>query len=100
MRHRHPDMLNFQSSEPAIRLSPTDAPRQDGVGELVDAVLAFLLRRYLVILFPLLMGRVAGAIFLVVRLPTYTAQAKIVAGTERPQFVQQHSLLADSPLDQ
>ena len=42
----------------------------------------------------------AGAIFLVVRPPTYTAQAKILIGTPKPQFVQQQSLLTDAPLDQ
>ena len=42
----------------------------------------------------------AAAIFLVVRPPTYTAWAKIFIGTQRPQFVQQQSLFADTPLDQ
>jgi polysaccharide biosynthesis transport protein len=93
-------MLHVQSLRPADDLPPPDAPGQGGVGELVDAALGFLLRQYLVILFLTLVGGVAGAIFLVVRPPTYTAQAKIFVGTERPQFVQQQSLLADIPFDQ
>ena len=42
----------------------------------------------------------AGAIFLTVRPPTYTADAKILIGTPKPEFIQQQSLLTDAPLDQ
>jgi polysaccharide biosynthesis transport protein len=93
-------MLHFQPSQPAADLPLPDAPGQGGAGELVDLALGFLLRQYLVILFMVLLGGVAGAIFLVVRPPTYTAWAKILIGTQRPQFVQQQSLFADTPLDQ
>ena len=94
-------MLHLQSySQPAVGMPPPDAPRQGGAGELVDFALGFLLRQYLVILFLALLGGVAGAIFLVVRPPIYTAQAKILIGTQRPQFIQQQSLLTDAPFDQ
>src|SRR6266436_193184 len=97
-------MLHLQSLpplEPAGGLRPpADGLGQGGAGELVDLALGFLLRQYLVILLLVLLAGVAGAIFLVVRPPTYTAQAKIIIGTQRPQFVQQQSLLADVPLDQ
>src|SRR3984893_4893113 len=90
-------MLHFQ---PEADLPLPDAPGQGGAGELVDLALGFLLRQYLVIVFMVLLAGVAGAIFLVVRPPAYTAWAKIFIGTQRPQFVQQQSLLADTPLDQ
>jgi exopolysaccharide transport family protein len=93
-------MLQSTHSQPAIGVSPPDGPGQGGAGEVIDLVLGFLLRQYLVILCLLLLGGAAGAIFLVVRPPTYIAQAKIFIGTQRPQFIQQQSLVADFPLDQ
>jgi exopolysaccharide transport family protein len=69
------------------------------VGELVDFALGFLLRQYLIILLLVLLAGVAGAIFLVVTPPTYTAQAKIFIGTQKAQFVQQQSLFAEAPID-
>ena len=93
-------MLHLQPLQPVNDLPPPDGPGQGGAGELVDLALGFLLRQYLVILFIVLLGGVAGAIFLVVRPPTYTAQAKILIGTQKPQFIQQQSLFADAPIDQ
>jgi polysaccharide biosynthesis transport protein len=91
-------MLQLQPLQHAADLPPPDAPEQGG--ELVDFALGFLLRQYLVILFLTLVGGVAGVIFLVVRPPTYTAQAKIFLGPQKPQFIQQQPLFADVPLDQ
>ena len=65
----------------------------------MDFALGFLLRQYLVILLLVLLAGVAGAIFLVVTPPTYTAQAKILIGTQKAEFVQQQSLFAEAPLD-
>jgi exopolysaccharide transport family protein len=93
-------MLQLQSLQPAVDLPPTDAPGQGGMGDLIDWGLGFLLRQYLVILFLTLVGGVAGVIFLMVRPPTYTAQAKIFLGSQKPQFIQQQPLFADVPLDQ
>src|SRR5262249_21735022 len=70
------------------------------VGELIDLALGFLRRQYLVILFVVLLAGVAGAIFLVVRPSTYIAQTKILIGTQKPQFIQQQSLVTEAPLDQ
>ena len=47
-----------------------------------------------------LLGGVAGAIFLVVRPPTYIAHAKVLLGAQKPPFIQQQSLVPDAPLDQ
>jgi capsular exopolysaccharide synthesis family protein len=93
-------MLQSTHLQPAIGFPPPDGPGQGGVGELIDFALGFLLRQYLVILLLVLLGGVAGAIFLVVRPPTYTAQAKIIMGAQKPQFIQQQSLFPDAPLDQ
>ena len=90
-------MLQTTHLQTAVDLPPSDG---GGAGDLVDLALGFLLRRYLIILFLMLLGGVAGAIFLTVRPPTYIAQAKILIGTQKPQFVQQQSLIPDAPLDQ
>ncbi len=90
-------MLHLQ---PLQDLPLPDGPGQGGAGEFVDLALGFLLRQYLVIFFTVLLAGVAGVIFLVVRPPSYTAQAKISIETQKPQFVQQQSLLAYTPLDQ
>ena len=66
----------------------------------MDLALGFLLRRYVGIVLLVLLGGMAGAIFLTVRPPTYTADAKILIGTPKPEFIQQQSLLTDAPLDQ
>ena len=93
----HPQFLQ---APPGINLLPPDAPGQGGAGDLVDLALGFLLRRYVVILILVVLEGVAGAIFLIVRPPTYTAYAKILIGTPKPEFVQQQGLLTDAPLDQ
>ena len=94
-------MLNpqFLQAPPGINLLPPDAPGQSGAG-LVDLALGFLLRRYVGIVLLVLLGGMAGAIFLVMRPPTYTADAKILIGAPKPEFVQQQSLLTEAPLDQ
>jgi polysaccharide biosynthesis transport protein len=93
-------MLHSQSFPVGLDLPPADERGQRGASELVDWALGFLLRRYLVILLLVLLGGVSGAIFLVIRPLTYTAQAKILIGKQKPQFMQQQALLADAPFDQ
>jgi exopolysaccharide transport family protein len=92
-------MLHRDSPQPTVAFPASDGSGQGGVGELVDFALGFLLRQYLVILFLVLLGGAAGAIFLVVSSPSYTAQAKIFIGTQRAQFIQQQSLFPDAPID-
>jgi exopolysaccharide transport family protein len=93
-------MLQLQPLQQMPDLPPPDGPEHSGTGDLVDWALGFLLRQYLVILFMVLLGGVAGAILLVVRPPTYSAQAKIFLGSQKPQFIQQQPLFAEVPLDQ
>jgi polysaccharide biosynthesis transport protein len=92
----HPQLLQ---APPGIDFLPPEAPGQSGAG-LVDLALGFLFRRYVVIVLLVLLGGMAGAIFLVVKPPAYTADAKILIGAPKPEFVQQQSLLTDAPLDQ
>jgi succinoglycan biosynthesis transport protein ExoP len=89
----------FSQAPPGTDFLPPDAPGQSGAG-LVDLVLGFLLRRYVVIALLVLLGGMAGAIFLTLRPPAYTADAKILIGTPKPEFIQQQSLLTEAPLDQ
>jgi succinoglycan biosynthesis transport protein ExoP len=92
-------MLHFSQVPPGIDLLPPDASGRTGAG-FVDLALGFLFRRYVVIVLLVLLGGMAGAIFLLVKPPTYTADAKILIGAPKPEFVQQQSLLTDAPLDQ
>src|SRR5262249_20912469 len=91
-------MLQSTHLQSAIGFPPPDGPGQGGAGELIDFALGFLLRQYVVILSLVLLGGVASAIFLVVTPPTYIAQAQILIGTQRPQFIQQ-PMFADAPID-
>jgi succinoglycan biosynthesis transport protein ExoP len=92
-------MQHFSQAPPSDDFLPPDVPGQSGAG-LVDLALGFLFRRYVVIVLLVLLGGMAGAIFLVVKPPAYTADAKILIGAPKPEFVQQQSLLTDAPLDQ
>jgi succinoglycan biosynthesis transport protein ExoP len=92
-------MPDFLQAPPGVDLLPPDAPGRSSAG-FVDLALGFLFRRYVVIVLLVLLGGMAGAIFLVVKPPTYTADAKMLIGTPKPEFVQQQSLLTDAPLDQ
>jgi succinoglycan biosynthesis transport protein ExoP len=73
--------------------------QEGGLGELVNFTLGFLRRQYSVIIFTALLTLAASAIYLRVTPPTYTAQVKVLFGNPKAQFVQQQSLLADTPID-
>jgi len=92
-------MLQRNHPQSEVGFAAPDGPGQRGAGELIDYALAFMLRQYLVILFFVLLGGVAGAMFLFVTPPTYTAHAKIFIATQGAQFIKQHSLFPDAPLD-
>jgi uncharacterized protein involved in exopolysaccharide biosynthesis len=80
----------FLQAPPGVDLLPPDAPGLSGPG-LVDLALGFLFRRYVVIVLLVLLGGMADTIFLVVKPPTYTADASILIGTPKTEFVQQQS---------
>lgn len=72
---------------------------QGGLGELVNFAFGLLRRQYLLIMFVAALGVAASVIYLKITPPTYTGQAKVLFGNIKPQFGQQQSILADSPLD-
>src|SRR5437016_5792320 len=72
---------------------------ESGFGELVTFVLGFLRRQYLVIIFAAALALAASVIYLRITPPTYTAQVKVLFGNPKAQFVQQQSLLAETPID-
>jgi len=76
-----------------------DRDDQGGLGELVNFALGLLRRQWLLILFVAVFGLAASLIYLKVTPPTYTAQAKVLFESSKPQFGQQQSILADSPFD-
>ena len=51
------------------------------------------------IIFTAVLALAASAIYLRIAPPTYTAQVKVLFGNPKAQFVQQQSVLADTPVD-
>jgi exopolysaccharide transport family protein len=92
-------MLQRDHLQPEFALPAPDGPGQGGIGEILDFALGFLLRQYLVILLLVPLGGIAGAAYLFITPPTYTAQAKIFVGTQKAQFIQQQSIFTDTPID-
>ena len=92
-------MLQRSHAQPVVDIPVLEGSGQSGVGELVDFALGFLRRQYLIVLFLTLLGAAAGVIFLQVTPPIYTAQARMIIGTQRAQFVQQQSMFPDAPID-
>lgn len=76
-----------------------DRGDQGGLGDLVNFAMGFLRRQYALILFVTALAVVISLIYLRVTPPTYTAQVKVLFGSPKAQFVQQQSMLAESPLD-
>lgn len=72
---------------------------QGGLGDLVNVAWSFLRRQYVLILFVAALAVVISLIYLRVTPPSYTAQVKVLFGSPKAQFVQQQSLLVESPLD-
>lgn len=76
-----------------------DRDDQGGLGDLVNFALGLLRRQYVVIFFVAALGVAASVIYLQLTPPTYTGQVKVLFGSPKPQFGQQQTILADSPLD-
>lgn len=76
-----------------------DQDSQGGLGDLVNFTLGFARRQYIVILFTTALMVACSLILLRATPPTYTSYAKILLGNPKAQFVQQQSILPDSPLD-
>jgi succinoglycan biosynthesis transport protein ExoP len=80
-------------------VEPWDQAEEGGLGELVNFVLGFLRRQYSVIIFATALALAASAIYLRITPPTYTGQVKVLFGNPKAQFVQQQSVLAETPID-
>jgi polysaccharide biosynthesis transport protein len=71
-----------------------------GIGELINAGLAFLRRQYLVLILATVLGISGSLIYLRITPPTYTALVQVML--EKPkgaQFIQQQSILAEPTFD-
>src|SRR5262245_6432892 len=91
----------LQRSRASLALADIEQQGQPekGPGDMRDWALGFVRRQYQIVLFVAVLAAVAGVIYLRVTPPTYTAQANVLMGTQRSQFLQQQSLLSDAPLD-
>jgi len=78
---------------------PREQAEEGGVGEIVNLGLGFLRRQYLAIIFTTALALAASVIYLRIAPPTYTAQVKVLFGNPKAQFVQQQSVLAETPID-
>jgi polysaccharide biosynthesis transport protein len=78
---------------------PREQAEEGGLGELVNFALGFLRRQYSVIIFTAALALAASAIYLRITPPTYTGQVKVLFGNPKAQFVQQQSMLAETPID-
>jgi polysaccharide biosynthesis transport protein len=93
-------LLQNERSREIMGGDPPPAPEgQGGVAELVNFALALVRRQYVLILSAAVLGLAASVVYLQMIPPTYTAQVKLLFGNPKPQFGQQQSILADSPLD-
>jgi exopolysaccharide transport family protein len=80
-------------------VAPRELTEENGIGEIVNFALGFLRRQYSVVIFTAALALAASVIYLRIAPPTYTAQVKILFGNPKAQFVQQQSVLADTPVD-
>lgn len=93
-------MLQSDRSRGIVGGEPAhDRDDQGGLGELVNFALGLLRRQYVVIFFVAALAVAASVIYLQLTPPTYTGQVKVLFGNPKPQFGQQQTILADSPLD-
>jgi uncharacterized protein involved in exopolysaccharide biosynthesis len=80
-------------------VAPREQAEEGGIGQAVNLALGLLRRQYWVIVFTAALVLAMSAIYLRIAPPVYTAQAKVLFGNPKAQFVQQQSVLADAPVD-
>jgi succinoglycan biosynthesis transport protein ExoP len=71
----------------------------DGFGEIMHRALAFLRRRYLIIILISSLAMTACVVYLHITPPTYTARVQILFNNSRAEFLQKQSLLSDPIVD-
>ena len=67
--------------------------------DLVNLVLGFLRRQYLVIIITTVLALATSVVFLRIAPPTYTAHVKVLFGSSKSPFVQQQSMPDETPID-
>src|SRR5215510_5493598 len=92
-------MLQRSNAESVVDNSGSVSPQEAGVGELIDLAFGFLRRRYLIISFFTLIALAAGAVYLSVTPPTYSARAKLIIEYQKHQIIQQQSIIPQVPSD-
>src|SRR5215212_413858 len=78
---------------------PREQAEEGGIGDLVTYASGFLRRQYPVIIFVTALALAASAIYLRITPPTYTGQVKVLFSNPKAPFVQQQSMLAETPID-
>ena len=92
-------LQNDQAGALLDGIMPREQAEEGGFGELVNFAFGFLRRQYAVIIFVTALALSAGAIYLRITPPTYTGQVKVLFGNPKGQFIQQQSMLGESPID-
>ena len=82
----------LDSSMPSVRAE------ENGFGGLVNPALGFLRRRYALIVLTAALAFTASVIYLRITPPTYTAQVNVLLGNPKSQFIEQQSVLAETPI--
>ena len=89
----------LQNDRTRALLDTREQAEGGGLGELVNFALGFLRRQYSVIVFTAVLALAVSAIYLRTTPPTYTGQVKVLFGSSKSQFVQQQSMLAETPIE-
>lgn len=84
---------------PLERFEAGPAIRDEGIGALLNFARGFVHRQYGLIIFSVVLSLAAGAIYLRITPPTYTARVQILLGNPKAQFIQQQSLVAEPSFD-
>ena len=92
-------MLQRSNSELVADNAEWVTSQEGGLGELIDSALGFLRRQYLIILLFTLIAAGAGAAYLAITPPTFTARAQVIMGEYKAPFIQQQSMFTDAPVD-
>jgi succinoglycan biosynthesis transport protein ExoP len=92
-------MLHNQRTSALLDSSLQEQGGENSGAELVNLALGFLRRQYLVIIIATALAFGASVIFLRIAPPTYTAQVKVLFGNSKAPFVQQQSMLDETPVD-
>jgi polysaccharide biosynthesis transport protein len=89
----------LQNDRTRALLDTREQAEEGGFGEILNFAMGFLRRQYAVIIFTAALALAASAIYLRITPPTYSGQVKVLFGNPRAQFVQQQSMLAETPID-